>query len=108
MTYLQVGNFEEVFRGVPQISCDVHQAVKHVNLVTLRVVKTKIHTPYYSAAEVRFAFPIRALMLVFPSVSSFDAMCWAISWERAMWSLCPRLSVCMELGHFGLSGSLCS
>lgn len=41
MPYLQVGNFEEVFRGVPEISRAVHQAVEHVNLVTLRKQKHK-------------------------------------------------------------------
>ena len=87
MTYLQVGNFEEVFCGVPKISSGVHQAVKHVDLVTLRVVKTKTQSPSCSAAEVRFAASDRAMKLVFPPEPSFHEMHWAISWERAMWSL---------------------
>jgi len=39
VTYLQVGNFEEVLSGVPKIGRAVHQAVKHENLITLRGAK---------------------------------------------------------------------
>lgn len=40
VTYLQVGNFEEVLGGVPKIGRAVQQAVKHENLVTLSGAKT--------------------------------------------------------------------
>lgn len=89
MTYLQVGNFEEVFRGIAEIRRDVHQAVKHVNFITLRVGKRQTQTPNHLAAGVRFAPSNRALELVFPPESSSDELHWAISWERATWSLLP-------------------
>lgn len=114
VAYLQVGNFEEVFRGVAKISRHVHQAVKHMNLVALKVVKTKTQTPNYSAAEVRFAPSDGALKLVFPPELSFDASRCAISRETEQCGASSRHLCAVTLAgsgrreDFALSGSLYS
>lgn len=111
MTYLQVGNFEEVLRGVPKIGSDVHQAVNHVNLVALRDGKTKTQTPNHSAAEVRFGSSDRALKLVSPPAPRSSDVLGYLPGESNV-EPPPGIPVNMhcpwpvQTEDFGLSGSL--